>query len=347
MNQPDVGPVRRLRRGEPHVEQESIWDLPDRYGISRYTSHAHGGTRSRSHVLAPARHTRRYDAQQGPIETRGLSHHATHSEHDPDDAGSAVGVPHQEPRARTSVASGAVDQIHEGAHRPNGATNQATRLAADESYGPGQGHHSEAAGREVGKARTAVHGAIRDNPGIHFRALSREAGLTSTGQLRHHIDALLRAGKIEEIAEGRYRRYFAQAAYTPRVRDAIARFARSMSFQIGQLLLEGPLTRTQLRRTLGCADSTLGYHLDRMIRYGDLIKERRNDGCVYALPPDPEIRLALTELANQEGVSAAPAAVASVPNAHPEHRRPVIPSPWHNASTGAHDDDHARAGSEA
>lgn len=122
---------------------------------------------------------------------------------------------------------------------------------------------------------------IQEHPGVHFRGLGRAAGLTSAGQLRHHVDRLVRCGAIAEVKDGRFSRYFANGEHDARNRDHLARLARPLPMQIAALLLSRPMTRTELRRRLGCADSTLGYHLNRMVRCGDL--DRRPARGPYAL----------------------------------------------------------------
>ncbi|MES2153970.1 MAG: hypothetical protein V4510_02450 [bacterium] len=138
-----------------------------------------------------------------------------------------------------------------------------------------------------------IYGIVRDNPGIHFRGLGRAALLSSAGQLRHHLDRLERQGAVVEVEDGRYRRFFAAADHTPDLRPGLARFSRAVPRRIGRILMTGPLGRTELRRRLGCADSTLGYHLHRMVRSGDLRKERGRDGTWYALANEDFVRRVL------------------------------------------------------
>ena len=134
---------------------------------------------------------------------------------------------------------------------------------------------------------SAVYKIVKEQPGIHFRALEREAGLTSAGQLRHHLDRLKRQSLIVEVPDGGYNRFFVRDDHNWRLRPRLARFARPVPRRIGRLLLTGSLNRTELRRRLGCADSTLGYYLSRMEEHGDVMKIRDRDCCRYALA-DPE-----------------------------------------------------------
>lgn len=124
---------------------------------------------------------------------------------------------------------------------------------------------------------------VREQPGIHFRALGRQAGLTSSGQLRHHLDRLADLGAIAEVKDGRFSRFFAGGEEDPRVRQRQARLSRPVPNLIARLLGDRPMSRTELRRRLGCADSTLGYHLNRLVQVGDIHRRIGPNGHEYAL----------------------------------------------------------------
>lgn len=147
----------------------------------------------------------------------------------------------------------------------------------------------------VSEVRQRICDVVSDEPGIHFRGLGREANISSAGQLRHHLDRLNRTGRLVEIADGRYKRFFVAGEQDPETRPEIARFARVVPRRIARLLLASPMNRTELRRSLGCADSTLGYHLARMVRMGDLAKTRGSNCCNYSLTSKDFVRKILTK----------------------------------------------------
>lgn len=144
---------------------------------------------------------------------------------------------------------------------------------------------------------------MREHPGIHFRALARAAGLTSLGQLRHHIDHLRRDGRVVEVEDGRFRRLFAAGQHEPTLRLGLARTARPVPRRICRLLLAQPRGRSELQRLVGCAESTLGYHLRRMMAAGDV--ERSWDGRrrLYTLA---DAELVRRTLAARQAASLAP-----------------------------------------
>ncbi len=177
-------------------------------------------------------------------------------------------------------------------------------------------------GRTRGVGLQLYH-IVKEHPGVHFRGLGRAAGLTSAGQLRHHLDRLVRRGLIVEVKDGRFSRYFATGDHEPRLRPELARFARPLPRQIGKLLLQSPLGRTELRRRLGCADSTLGYHLNRLVAAGDLQRRPGRNGGQYCLSDTDGVRRALLML--QEGEK------EPLPSARPAEgeapQQPAAPAP--------------------
>ncbi len=170
----------------------------------------------------------------------------------------------------------------------------------------------------------SIRRIVMEQPGIHFRGLGRAAKLSSAGQLRHHLDRLERQGVLIEVEDGRYKRYFVAGEHDPKLRSEIARFARVVPRRIAKLLLVNPMNRTELRRSLGCADSTLGYHLTRMVMLGDLAKSRGPNCCRYSLTSEDLVRkmLALQVTADE----ATPATAATAPHRQPEDDESV-PNP--------------------
>jgi DNA-binding HxlR family transcriptional regulator len=142
----------------------------------------------------------------------------------------------------------------------------------------------------VSQVGLSIRRAVKENPGIHFRGLARAAHVTSAGQLRHHLDRLQHQGVLVEVEDGRYKRFFTAGDQDPKLRAEMARFSRAVPRRIARLLLASPMNRTELRRSLGCADSTLGYHLSRMVLLGDLARTRGPSSCLYSLTSEETVR---------------------------------------------------------
>jgi predicted transcriptional regulator len=161
---------------------------------------------------------------------------------------------------------------------------------------------------------TRVSALVRSHPGIHFRDLGRRAAVRSNGQLRHHLDQLQRAGRIVEVADGRFRRYFPAGAADWHLLPTLARTSRPLAQRLLLAILERPRDRTGLRRDLGCAESTLGYHLARLVRSGDLVRTVEHGRILYALAePADGLRAALARQAGAATPSPSPPSPASLP----------------------------------
>jgi hypothetical protein len=178
---------------------------------------------------------------------------------------------------------------------------------------------------------------IREQPGIHFRALGRQAGLTSSGQLRHHLDRLADLGAIAEVKDGRFSRFFGGGEEDPDLRQRQARLSRPVPNLIARLLADRPMSRTELRRRLGCADSTLGYHLNRLVQVGDIQRRIGINGHEYALS---DTSIAPPELPWRR--PPAPAAAEAVPAAA-QVLAPIAANGHANGYTNGHANGHASA----
>ncbi len=190
---------------------------------------------------------------------------------------------------------------------------------------------------EVGQC---IRRIVTEQPGIHFRGLGRAANLSSAGQLRHHLDRLERQGVLIEIEDGRYKRFFVAGEHDPKRRPEIARFARVVPRRIAKLLLVNPMNRTELRRSLGCADSTLGYHLARMVMLGDLAKSRGANCCRYSLTSEELVRQMLSSQIDP-GESARTSTLTTAPILGPSLTPPPrpVPGPLPQPAPGPEPDD--------
>lgn len=179
----------------------------------------------------------------------------------------------------------------------------------------------------ISAASQAIRRIVMEQPGIHFRGLSRAANVSSAGQLRHHLDRLARQGILIEVEDGRYKRFFVAGAHDAKLRPGMARFARAVPRLIAKLLLVNPMNRTELRRSLGCADSTLGYHLSRMVQLGDLAKSRGANCCRYSLTSEEQVRKMLTQGAEPDPARPPTPRPGPQPAPEPDGPTPFQPGP--------------------
>ncbi len=124
--------------------------------------------------------------------------------------------------------------------------------------------------------RHAISTAIRRHPGIHFRELARQLGLT-LGQVQYHLRKLEATGSIH--ADEIYgKTHYYPPGYDAWERRAVALLRRETAGDIvASLLANGPSPPATIASDLDIARSTLSWHLDRLGSAG-LVGIRRPDG---------------------------------------------------------------------
>lgn len=132
--------------------------------------------------------------------------------------------------------------------------------------------------------RQAIRHALQAYPGMHFRGLGRRIGVTSSGQLRHHLDVLAKENVVVEVREGKFVRYYL-AGQEPKDLQVHAMLSRPVPNHIVRALQTGPMKRSTLRTIIGKSDTTMAYHLDRLLR-ADVVRRAMGE---YSLRPDVEI----------------------------------------------------------
>lgn len=136
--------------------------------------------------------------------------------------------------------------------------------------------------RRSGEApmRTRILGIIRENPGIHFAGLVRQAG-ASNGTTTFHLQVLRKRGVIRAEAHGGYTCFFTADSPALRIDMVAAVKAQGAQAIVEALQSVDKLTRADLQRATGLSGGTVGYHVKRMTHAGIL----EVAGRAYALSP--------------------------------------------------------------
>jgi predicted transcriptional regulator len=132
------------------------------------------------------------------------------------------------------------------------------------------------------RARYLLHGIIIDNPGIHYRALLREFGL-SNGITTYHLDVLEREGFVRSVRDGRLRRFYSVNVKVPQDRKLTP---KQLSSRISSLVAGRPgISQKQVIEELGLPRRTVGYHLRELVSSGELHASRKGRNTVYRIRP--------------------------------------------------------------
>ncbi len=124
--------------------------------------------------------------------------------------------------------------------------------------------------------RMTVFNFIKDNPGLHFRAIS-DCLRMPVGVLQYHLGLLVSGGLISVHTDGRYKRYFVSKKFTEKEVEAISALRRRVSGMILIALLRKPqITHGELAKQLNLSSQALSWHM-KQLEEVNLIK-RNADG---------------------------------------------------------------------
>lgn len=131
----------------------------------------------------------------------------------------------------------------------------------------------------MSETRRRIADHVADEPGVHFNGLVRALDL-ATGQVQYHLRQLREEGVV--VAEdccGRTHLY--PDGYDPWERHAMALLRRETTADVVTVLLtRGECSPAAVADELDLADSTVAYHVDRLVDHGVVARRHRADGGV-------------------------------------------------------------------
>ncbi len=123
--------------------------------------------------------------------------------------------------------------------------------------------------------RTEIYNYISANPGLQFRAICSGLGL-SIGVVQFHLALLQKAGLIDAIRKGKYKRFFAAGKFTLKQMETIAALRLSTVKNILKALLEGKrVSHHELAGQLRISSQGLTWQMNRL-REAGIIQETRS-----------------------------------------------------------------------
>ena len=143
-------------------------------------------------------------------------------------------------------------------------------------------------------SRRAIYQLIADNPGVHFRALLDELDYAQ-GTFQYHLRWLSDEGFIEASDDGSYTRYYPAAKFDDTDQTVMNALRREYSRRIlAHLLVDGPLSTTDLSDRLNKAQSTVSWHLSKLANAGLVTKERDGRSVAYEVSDADQIKYLYT-----------------------------------------------------
>jgi DNA-binding MarR family transcriptional regulator len=122
-------------------------------------------------------------------------------------------------------------------------------------------------------ARDAILGYLSTTPGAHFSKLRDDLRL-GTGETQHHLERLERAGTVESVKDGDYRRYFPADRFSSFEQRAIGYLRRETARGMVVALLRDPsATGKELAADLGVSRPTVSKYAGELEAAGLLTRE--------------------------------------------------------------------------
>jgi len=149
----------------------------------------------------------------------------------------------------------------------------------------------------VNETRQRIAEHVGANPGVHFNGLVRALDL-ATGQVQYHVRRLRDEDRLV-VEECCGRTHYYPEGYDAWERGALALLRRETSADVVALLLaRGEQSPSTVADELDVADSTVAYHVGRLVDH-DVVEKRREDGGVRLSAARPAETAELLAAAHQ------------------------------------------------
>ncbi len=120
--------------------------------------------------------------------------------------------------------------------------------------------------------RLMIYSFVRDNPGLHFRALSNSLDLP-VGVLQYHLGLLVDKGLLSSYLDGRYKRFFESGKFSETAMKVISLLRNGTSGKIVAALFHKPQTsHKELAAQMGISSQALSWQMHRLRKAGLVAK---------------------------------------------------------------------------
>lgn len=136
--------------------------------------------------------------------------------------------------------------------------------------------------------RRRIYQYIYENPGLHYRELSRALQIPF-GTLDYHLRYLSRHGIINAMKDGGFTRYYAKKEVDARKKAILSVLRHELPRAIVLFLLtEGTARHKEITGKFRVSGATISYHLKRMVENGILTVEKEGREHIYSVS-NPEM----------------------------------------------------------
>jgi predicted transcriptional regulator len=144
--------------------------------------------------------------------------------------------------------------------------------------------------------RIEIYGFIKANPGVQFRGICSQLGL-SIGLAQFHLGVLKKAGLISFIRDGRYKRYFESKKFSQKEMEIVSLLRHETVRSILKaMLIRKEMSHGELACQLSITSQGLTWQMNRLKKMGVVQNSKDGMKVIYSLE-DPYTP-ALTEIMN-------------------------------------------------
>jgi len=144
--------------------------------------------------------------------------------------------------------------------------------------------------------RTEIYDFIKANPGVQFRGICNQLGL-SIGLAQFHLGVLKKAGLISFIRDGRYKRYFESKKFSEKEMGIISLLRHETARSILKAMLDRKeMSHGELASQLSITSQGLTWQMNRLKRVGLVQNSKDGMRMIYLL--EDAYTPVLTEIIN-------------------------------------------------
>jgi DNA-binding transcriptional ArsR family regulator len=144
--------------------------------------------------------------------------------------------------------------------------------------------------------RTQIYDFIKANPGVNFRGICNQLGL-SIGLAQFHLGVLTKAGLVSFIRDGKYKRLFIAKRFSKKQMRIIAVLRHETAGAILRTILERKqVSHNELTHELSITSQGLTWHINRLEKNHLVTENKDGKKLLYSL--DQASTLVLVEMAD-------------------------------------------------
>jgi predicted transcriptional regulator len=131
--------------------------------------------------------------------------------------------------------------------------------------------------------RMSIYSFVENNPGLHFRALSKGLGMP-VGVLQYHLGLLVSKGLLSTYEDGRYKRYFKSKRFSEAAMRVISLLRNGTSGKIlAALFVKPQTTHKDLTAQLHISSQALSWQMRHLEEIGVVSKNLEGLSVKYSL----------------------------------------------------------------